>query len=186
MTTKSLLVPSLLLLNIGVIGLFGALHVQALTETTTARSTEMKRIRVSSTDVRNATNVTDPDGVCGGLAKRIVLYSVPAAGQMSSLVTKVRAAFTGSGLSQIGVIAIRAEQGGVQLSTGDIGVPHTDLTDTSVIENRTPHAGEFAFYDEDASWDIVAYFCGRNDSSDPIDISGVSQGSVDFYMMVTR
>jgi hypothetical protein len=146
----------------------------------------MKRIRVTNTDINNASTSADPGGVCNDLAKRVVLYTVPAAGQVNSIVTKVRTAFAQSGLQQIGAIAVRAEQGGSQLSSGDIAVPHTDFMDTNYVENRIPTAGEYAFYDEDASWSVVAYICGRDSVGDPMSLSSLTTGSVDFYLMTTK
>jgi hypothetical protein len=186
MKRRDIFVSSFLLLVTMSVVFSGAAKVYALTETTTGRTAEMIRLRVSSNDVKSASNVSDPGGVCGSLAKRVVLYTVPAAGQINSIVTKVRTAFAAQGLSQIGVIAVRAEQGGVQISNGDIAVPHTDMKDTVYLENRIPTSGEYAFYDENASWQVVAYVCGRNAQGDPMDVSSVTTGSMDFYTMVTR
>lgn len=186
MKEQTLVASSALILILSVVVFAGIQHVDAVTETTSSRAVEMKRIRMNASDISGAANVSDPEGSCNGFAKRIVLDTIPAAGQITSIVTKVRNVFSGTGVSQIGVVAVRAEQGGVQLSSGDIAVPHTDLKDTVYIENRMPTVGEYAFYDEDASWQVVAYVCGRNDLADPMNISVVTTGTADFYVMETR
>ncbi len=182
----SLVASFLLLLSASVIILSGIRSASAVTVSTNNRTTEMKRLRMSYLDVINASNIKDPNGTCGGLAKRVVLDTIPAGGQVNSIVTKVRTAFNGPLVSQIGVIAVRAEQGGVQVSNGDIATPHTNLQDTIYIENRIPTVGEYAFYDEDASWQVVAYICGSNTLAEPLDISSLTQGSVDFYAIETN
>lgn len=186
MSRHNLVASFLLLLAASVVILSGIRSASAVTVTTNNRTTEMKRLRMSFLDVILAPNVSDPSGTCGGLAKRVVLDTIPAGGQVKSIVTKVRTPFNGLLVSQIGVVAVRAEQGGVQISNGDIATPHTNLQDTSYIENRIPTVGEYAFYDENGSWQIVAYICGRNALSDLLDISILTQGSVDFYAIETR
>jgi hypothetical protein len=179
-------IPSAFAFIASVVVFAGIQAVSAIQETTTSRAVEMRRIRMNAGDITGTSNVEDPGGVCNGLARRIVLDTIPAAGQVNSIVTKVRNSFAGSGISQIGVIAVRAEQGGVQLSSGDIAVPHTDLTDTTYVENRIPNVGEYAFYDEDASWQVVAYICARDVNADPVSMSTVTTGTADFYVMETR
>ncbi|QQR60678.1 hypothetical protein IPH19_04720 [Candidatus Uhrbacteria bacterium] len=186
MKEQTLVASSALILIFSVVVFAGIQHVNAVTETRTSRAVEMKRIRMNAADLSGASNVSDPDGSCSGFAKRVVLDTIPAAGQVTSIVTKVRNVFSGAGISQIGVVAVRAEQGGVQLSSGNIAVPHTDLKDTSYVENRMPTVGEYAFYDEDASWQVVAYICGRDVLADPMNISTVTTGTADFYIMETR
>lgn len=186
MQSQRYVVASALLFMASLCVFVGVSHVSAITETTTSRAVEMKRIRVTNTDLNNAATSTDPGGVCNDKAKRLVLYTVPAAGQVNSIVTKVRTAFAQTGLQQIGTIAVRAEQGGVQISTDDIGVPHTDLTDTAYLENRKPNVAEYAFYDEDSSWNVVGYFCGKDALNEPVIMNSLSTGTVDFYIMVTR
>ena len=186
MKDQKYVLPAALVLIASVVIFSGIQTVKAIQETTSSRAVEMKRIRLNAADVTGASNVADPGDVCGGFAKRIVLDTIPAAGQVNSIVTKVRNAFAGSGISQIGVIAVRAEQGGVQLSSGDIAMPHTDLTDTVYLENRIPPLAEYAFYDENGSWQVAAYICARDVNADPMRISTVATGTVDFYVMETK
>ncbi|MCE9585902.1 hypothetical protein K8R04_01120 [Candidatus Uhrbacteria bacterium] len=186
MPNNRLVIPSVLSLAAAVISFSGIYTAYAVSETVTSRSVQMSRIRVSSTEVAAAANTNDPNNTCGGLAKRVVLYTVPTAGQIDSIVTKTNVAFSGNGVSQIGVRAVRAEQSGVQISSGDIATPNPDLMDTTYIENHRPNSDEIAFYDENATWDVVAYICGQDASSQPTNISSLSAGSVDFYIMVTK
>ncbi|MCE9585903.1 hypothetical protein K8R04_01125 [Candidatus Uhrbacteria bacterium] len=179
-------VPAMYLLAAALIIVSGVNSVDAVSETLISRAVQMTRIRVNATDVRVLPNVTDPGNSCGGFAKRVVVTTVAPGGEVNSIVTKVRTAFTGTGFGQIGVRAVRAEQGGVVVSNGDIAVPNPDLVDTEYIENRNANTGEVAFYDEADPWDVVAYICGQNASSEPTDISGLAAGAADFYIMMTR
>lgn len=182
---KSLAASAMFLLGT-VILTQGLSPVGAVTSTTTSRAVEMNRIRVNYNDFNGSANMADPGGVCNGLAKRVVIDNVAAGGQINTIVTNVRTAFASSAATQIGLVALVAEQGGVQVSTGDIAVPHTDLMSTGEIENSNPNAVEIAFYDENAAWQAVAYICGRDGSAEPVDISGLTAGSVDFYVTQTR
>jgi len=83
-----------------------------------------------------------------GNAKRIVIASMPEDGQINTIVTKARTAFDGTGFSQIGIIALRAEQNTVTVSNGNIGSPKTDLQDLDDNENTEAVICEIAFYDE--------------------------------------
>lgn len=161
-------------------------HAGAVNDHLISKSIELNRLRVTYGDVTSSASVMDPGHICGGFAKRVVVYNVPAAGEINSIVTKTRSVFSGTGVDQIGVIAVRAEQGGVQVSNGDIAVPDTDLTDTSYIENRQPGSGEYAFYDESDPWDVVAYICGKDSANNPVSLDGLDHGTVDFYISATR
>lgn len=186
MNHPKMLVPSLLGLAASIVAFTGVHLAGAVNTTTVSSAINLKRMRVNYTEVAALPNSVDPAGSCGGLAKRIVVATIDAAGEVNSIVTKTRNSFNGPGVSQIGIVAVRAEQSGVQISNGDIAVPNTDLKDTSRIENRIPTSGEYVFYDEADPWDVVAYVCGRDDSGTPVDISGLDHGNVDFYISLTK
>lgn len=164
----------------------GSSIVHAITDTVISTSVRLNRLRVTFTDVKNATTVTDPGVSCDGVAKRVVVYTVPAGGEINSIVTMTNVAFAGPGIASVGIRALRAEQGGVQISAGEIGTPDPDLMDTTYIENRVPNAGEYAFYDENATWDVVAYVCGQDATSTPMSLNGLTAGIADFYIMTTK
>ncbi|HVM90326.1 MAG TPA: hypothetical protein VMU11_00300 [Verrucomicrobiae bacterium] len=182
-----LAIPSLAVVAVIGIALYSH-QAGAVNDTLISKAIQLNRLRVNYGDVTSTPNVADPDGVCNGMAKRVVVMSLAAASEVNAIVTKTRNAFSSpsSTLSQIGIIAVRAEQNGVQVSTGDIATPDTDLTDTSYIENRKPSIGEYLFYDENDPWDIVAYVCGKDVNNNPIDISNLNHGNVDFYVTVTK
>ncbi|HVM90769.1 MAG TPA: hypothetical protein VMU11_02650 [Verrucomicrobiae bacterium] len=179
--------PSFYLLLAVVCGLVGVQVVQAVTTTIISSSIQMERHRVSYTEVKNAPTVSDPDGDCGGLAKRVVVDTIQPGGQLVSIVSHANTAFASTSTGEIHVQAIRAEQGGVQISEDDIGTPNSSMTDPSYIENRSPMISNYNFYDESSSWDIVAYFCGFDaTSSAPVSLNGLTAGSADFYELVTK
>lgn len=180
------ILPAALLVVAAALVFHGVSSVGALTDTIVSKAIQLNHVRVNFADVVAVPNVADPGGTCGGMAKRVVVYTVPAGGLMNSIVTKARNVFGGPGIDQVGVIAVRAEQAGVQLSSGDIAVPNGDLKNINVIENRIPTGGEYAFYDEAAPWDVVAYFCGQDVNSANKDISGLLRGNVDFYISASR
>ncbi len=186
MKLKKLLIPSLLVLGASAVTFSGTFMAGAVTTTNVSRAIQLNRLRMGYADINAVPNSADPGGVCGGFAKRVVLETVPAGGEINAIVTKARTAFSGPNVDEIGVVAVRAEQNGVQVSAGDIAAPNTDLKDVDNIENSFPNSGEIAYYDENDPWDVAVYFCGRNAASDPIDINGLTRGQVDFYITETK
>ena len=142
---------------------------------------------MSFTEVKNASSTSDPDGTCNGLAKRVVIDTIQAGGQLLSITSHANDAFVATtSTNEIHIQAIRAEQGGVQLSSGDIGMPNSSMTDPSYIENRIPVSNNYNFYDENNTWDVVAYFCGFDGGGHAVTLSNLTAGSADFYELVTK
>ena len=183
---KNLFSPSFYILLSLAAGFFGVKIAQAVSTTVISTAIQQERHRVSYTEVKNAATVADPDGTCNGLAKRIVIDTVPAGGQILSIVTHANAAFVSSStIDEIHIQAIRAEQSGVQVSQDNIGMPNSSMMDTSYTENRIPTASTYNFYDESATWDVVAYFCGFAGGTST-SLGNLTAGSADFYELVTK
>jgi hypothetical protein len=183
---KHLLSPSFYVLLCLAAGFCGVKIAQAVTTTIISSAIQQERHRVSYTEVKNTPSVADPDGTCNGLAKRVVIDTVPAGGQLLSVVTHANTAFVStSTVDEIHIQSIVAEQSGVEVSQGNIGMPNSSMMDSSYTENRIPASSNYNFYDESATWDVVAYFCAEN-SGTWVNLNSLTAGSVDFYELVTK
>lgn len=141
-----------------------AIGIKALKTTLTST-----RYRVTFNDVL-AGKVISP-GV-----REFTLFTLTPADQILSTVANVRIPFTIPSGARVIVQQARARENGVDLTSCDVMA----LPDLSYVnfDNRQPSCGTYGFFDESNPVNIVLQVI----SEDGSDLSGLTAGSVDFYV----
>lgn len=178
MNRRSLIALTIVLTLVAAVGIFQAFrasYTEAVTENLLKSLIRMHRYRVTYTDVINGTNVGGDPSV-----KKVTLLTLSGGDQILSMVANITTGFAIPTAYNVSAESVRAERGGVEVSTGDLMLP-PDLSDVK-FENLLGNAIETLFFSESLATDVVITVRSGDGSS----LNNLTAGQVDFYVTSVR
>lgn len=174
---SGLFLATLFLFSMSVFALSAAIYynsrAEAVTTTNLRSRIDLKRLRITYTDVINAPSLNENPAF-----KRVTLMTLAGGDQILSMVTNTPVAFTLPGVENTSIQSILPEIDGQVVSEHDVIAPPP--VSQAEFRNEKGYDSEYLFFSETRPTNIVVTFASDGVTS----LDGLSAGTIDFYVTV--